>query len=1168
VPELTILEIKDCHYVQFITENPLLVLACVEGYNRAVYGLPPDCRPLLFFSPDKKILVSATKISNFVSGRFMPTDAWSHIIKNIVEWVSGRKISKLSWVPTVRPMFGKTEKTGKDALRNAVKRGVDYYAKSGLYLRSDWPAQKPPGNDSLPLAWKRGDGSEGIGECFISKMIFSNGRQAVSREARADCNLEAAMGLACGKILTGDSSNDSTIARLCNFVFHKSLIASAERNDPSKASYGLLGWNVSNPESFWGDDNARALLSAVAVSGFTSDQRWNEYIVRGVLANFRTSGIYGFRPANISGKDLEEKGWEYYYNSGFIFCNPHMESYLWATWLWLYSKTGYKPLFEKARRGIEKMMETYPDWRLEANRYEQERCRMLLPLAWLVRVEDTPQHRKWLDEIAGYVISIQDISGAIPQIPGTVVGTNEGYGTGECALSHAAGDPVTDALYSINFAFIGMHEAAMVTGNSKYILSAARMADFFVRTQTRSEKHAELDGTWYRGFDYEKWDYWGSDGDCGWGVWTNEIGWTHSWVTTTLALTVMKSSLWDVAARVDVDPWFGILRKTMLPFDDNESKIPLRNYLDLTGLWKFKADTTGNGESLSWFGKNTDRSDWIDVNVPSGFDNCGPGMERYFGTGWFFRKFRVPENFRGKNNMLHFECINYNSRIWINGVFAGENHDAFLPFDIPGRLLKPGEENTIAVSVNNIRSRGQFPLFEGWYGQGGFLREAGIVSTGDIFISTTKITAEPSGDVQGKGNISVMATIMNGSNKEDDLCLEVTIIARNGLRLSSFSSPVVKTASGIVELEAKGVVDGIEAWSPENPYLVDVEISLSKNDIRIDQLVKRTGFRKIAIKDSVLYINGQKAFLLGFNRHEDSPRTGMAVDLEQARRDFIRMKEAGCNYVRFCHYPHHPGELDLCDELGLYVLAENAMNEWGHVDHPAPNPGFRLDPGDAPLIIKNAERTLAKMVNRDNHHPCIIVWSVSNENEESLKEVADGNQYLINYGKKLDISRPWTHVSNCFRKPGWENFYVADDVIVVNVYPTHWYKASEADLTAGLPLSEKIMKDTLKRLHDRFPLKPIIVGEYGYRGGEEGEIQACFQSVATLSEFKGLNAPYIAGGALWCFARHPWRYNMSSYGYVSRDRKMVFPAFDVVKKLYKGKAEETEKQSLTTGKKK
>ncbi|HAX94177.1 MAG TPA: hypothetical protein DCY25_09595 [Bacteroidales bacterium] len=113
------------------------------------------------------------------------------------------------------------------------------------------------------------------------------------------------------------------------------------------------------------------------------------------------------------------------------------------------------------------------------------------------------------------------------------------------------------------------------------------------------------------------------------------------------------------------------------------------------------------------------------------------------------------------------------------------------------------------------------------------------------------------------------------------------------------------------------------------------------------------------------------------------------------------------------------------------------------------------------------------------------------------------------------------------------------------------------------------MQNTLKRLHDRFPSKPLIVGEYGYPGGEEGEIQARFQAVATQSEFKGLNAPYIAGGALWCFARHPWPwYNMSSYGYVSRDRKTVFPAFDVVKKLYRGKAEDTEKQSLTISNKK
>ena len=73
---------------------------------------------------------------------------------------------------------------------------------------------------------------------------------------------------------------------------------------------------------------------------------------------------------------------------------------------------------------------------------------MLLPLAWLVRVDDTPEHRQWLDTIARYVIDLQDASGAIPQIPGTIVASNDGYGTGECALTHQAGDPATDALYS------------------------------------------------------------------------------------------------------------------------------------------------------------------------------------------------------------------------------------------------------------------------------------------------------------------------------------------------------------------------------------------------------------------------------------------------------------------------------------------------------------------------------------------------------------------------------------------------------------------------------------------------------------------------------------------------------------------------------------------------
>jgi hypothetical protein len=209
-------------------------------------------------------------------------------------------------------------------------------------------------------------------------------------------------------------------------------------------------------------------------------------------------------------------------------------------------------------------MAAFPGWRLEANRVETERCRMLLPLAWLVRADDTLEHRAWLDTIARDLIARQDASGAIPQEPGTVVASNDGYGTEECALVHAAGDPATDALYAINFGFVGMHEAAAATGSAEYARSTERMAGFFTRTQTRSDTHPELDGTWYRGFDFRKWDYWASDGDWGWGVWTNEIGWTHSWVTAMLAMRQTGANLWDLCAGVEARGAFDALRDRML----------------------------------------------------------------------------------------------------------------------------------------------------------------------------------------------------------------------------------------------------------------------------------------------------------------------------------------------------------------------------------------------------------------------------------------------------------------------------------------------------------------------------------------------------------------------------------------------------------------------------
>ena len=568
-----ILAIHDCHYIPVTAPAPHLVLARVEGYDHAVYGLPSVTHPILFehADPARTLLISTTKLSQFVSARYAPTEAWPRVWRMVLGWLQPDAAPvSLKWDPTVRPMFSSDSPLPDDAQFQAALRGAEYYDKSRLYIHPDWPPDT--GINPLPADWPVGDGTHGIGECYISKRIFMHGNQAVSRTMRADCNLEAAMGLASGAALSNRPDFAITAGKLNDLVFFDSILCSGPRADPESPSYGLVGGSNQSPGLYWGDDNARALLSAIAAAAFMDSDRWDEAIVRGVVANFRTTGVFGFRPQNIRENALQANGWEHYFNLRHIDYCPHMEAWIWCTYLWLYEQTRFEPLLERSRTGLKMMMEAYPNWRLEANRVETERCRMLLPLAWLVRADDTPEHREWLGTIARYVIDLQDVSGAIPQIPGHVVGSNEAFGTGECALVHEAGDPATDALYAINFAFIGMHDAAAATGNPDYASSADRMADFFIRTQTKSTNHPELDGTWYRGFDFKKWDYWGSDGDAGWGVWTNEIGWTHSWIATTLALRELKTSLWELAQQCRAGTQFENVSRLMLPMKKSPTK--------------------------------------------------------------------------------------------------------------------------------------------------------------------------------------------------------------------------------------------------------------------------------------------------------------------------------------------------------------------------------------------------------------------------------------------------------------------------------------------------------------------------------------------------------------------------------------------------------------------
>jgi len=573
-----------------------------------------------------------------------------------------------------------------------------------------------------------------------------------------------------------------------------------------------------------------------------------------------------------------------------------------------------------------------------------------------------------------------------------------------------------------------------------------------------------------------------------------------------------------------------------------------RDRIDLAGVWRAQPDACDEGERAGWQQANFDVRLWREVEVPSTFADCAPGMDTYEGTVWYRRAFRVPEQWRGRRIALRFEGVNYHARVWVNGRPVGGHEDPFLPFELPiERVVRPGEENFLAVCVDNVRRAGEVPgLQRGWRTYGGILREVYLLAGDHLRIEDVAVTAEP---VDGAGIARVEASIVNERAQAAGVTLRVRVHDGSGAAVvETTCGPASVPPGGSAVLLAELNVAAAQPWSPDSPTLYAASLQLSADGEPVEERSVRFGFRKIEATRDGLLLNGRPVFLTGFNRHEDSFRAGPCADLETARRDLERMKEAGANFVRLCHYPHHPGELDLCDEIGLLAMCEIPLYWWD---------GLAEGEANCRRKLEAARRQLETMVGRDRNHPSVIFWSVSNETEENRPEVAEGNARLVRLAKELDPSRLAVHVS-C-RWSG-EPHFEADDVLCVNGYPS--WGASRRGEQVRPEEATRFWREELERLHRRYPCKPILVTEFGYPCLEDtfgcalGEDR---QAEAIEAEFAGMDAPYVCGAAVWCWADHPWPeepfincVTTSPFGVLTR-RRRALKGFHTVRRLFRAR---------------
>ncbi len=560
-----ILGINDGYIIPMRSEKSLLVAGKVAGFDSAAYGIDDVFTiPLLFHHKDW--LVATSKLSNFSTGRYGPNNTWKAVWQYIISWVAQKEVQLENWPTSVRPMYTAQEVLPDNAKLNSIEKGVEWFDNGKFFIDSEWEdfflAQQGDGTNPMgpPVAdsLSNGDGRLGLLEGHASN-IYHDGSQQYRYWLRADVQGEAAFALGAASKLFNSKQHLEKAANIIDYTFDVSNLRAGPRDDPKNPAYGLVGWSVTHPGIYYGDDNARFILGLLGGSAFTNTNKWDKDILKAILSNFRTTGAEGFRGERIEQHDLEANGWEHYWERNIVHPAPHFESWMWACYLWLYQHTGYKPLLEKSKKGIANMMKMYPDEWQWTNGIQQERARMILPLAWLVRVENTAKHRKWLDQMVSELLVNQDTSGGIREELGRgekgrfgKTLNNASYGLHEAPLIFENGDPIADMLYTNNFAFFSLNEAAHATKNPKYYEAVGKLSDFLTRIQVTSSKHNDLEGAWFRGFDFDRWEYWASNADAGWGAWGTLSGWTQSWIVATQALTVLDTNFWDLTKESEI----------------------------------------------------------------------------------------------------------------------------------------------------------------------------------------------------------------------------------------------------------------------------------------------------------------------------------------------------------------------------------------------------------------------------------------------------------------------------------------------------------------------------------------------------------------------------------------------------------------------------------------
>lgn len=463
------------------------------------------------------------------------------------------------------------------------------------------------------------------------------------------------------------------------------------------------------------------------------------------------------------------------------------------------------------------------------------------------------------------------------------------------------------------------------------------------------------------------------------------------------------------------------------------------NVRSLNGQWRFNLVSESSLRPTDFYKLDFDASQWDEIPVPSNWEMQGydrpiyanveyphantppfikarPGYNdggKNYGinpVGSYIREFDVPTTWREGRTFLQFGGIYSAALVYLNGHYVGYTQGAnnTSEFDITPYLQANGQ-NKLAVQVFRW-SDGSYLECQDMFRMSGIFRSVNVYNVPTTSVRDHVITSTLTPESNFRhGKVSVTLEVDNRDRQATTKHIEVQLYTPQGSKIASQLAAVTLTPQDTLHhLTVDFDVQNAMGWTAETPHLYKVHI-IQRDATGQDELAfsTYTGLRHLTIKDKQMYINGERLFLKGVNRHDSHPLYGRAVPIESMLEDVLLMKQNNINHIRTAHYPNDARMYSMYDYFGLYCVDEADLE-----DHA--NQTISDMPTWIPAFVDRVDR----LIRRDRNHASVVIWSLGNEN-------GNGSNFdaVYKHAKALDPTRPLHHESTRLNKSYGGNLY-------------------------------------------------------------------------------------------------------------------------------------------------